>query len=68
MSAEKQKEKILKELEKVYPCDLSTLEVAKATKTSKLTAEKYLKILEASNDIEISRKIGRVFLYRMKKK
>lgn len=66
--AERQKRKILRELEKVYPCDLSTLEVARMANISKLTADKYLKILEASGEIEVSRKIGRVFLYRVKKR
>lgn len=68
MSSEEIKQRILKELEKVYPCDLSTLEVAKAIRISKLTADKYLKILEASKEIEVSRKIGRIFMYRRKKK
>ena len=64
---EELKRRILEALEKVYPCDLSIGEVARAVGVSDLTASKYLGILEAEGRIEVSRRIGRAVLYRVKR-
>jgi DNA-binding transcriptional ArsR family regulator len=66
--SEEKKVKILKELEKVYPCDLSIGEIAQKTQMSDPTASLYVKVLEAEGKIEISRKVGRAIFYRLKKK
>lgn len=60
------KEKILKELKNVYPCDLSLGEIAKKIGVSDITASKYVSVLQAEGKIEISRKIGNAVLYRIK--
>ena len=65
---ENTKEKIRKELEKAHPTDLSIGEVAKKTGFSRPTVSTYLKVLEAEGKIEVSRKVGRAVLYRLKKK
>lgn len=67
MSEQMQKQKILKELEKVHPCDLSIGEVAKVTNMSDITASKYLSVLKAEGKVEISRKVGKAVFYRLKK-
>ena len=60
------KEKILKELERAYPGDLSIGEVARKAKVSRPTASTWLKVLEAEGKVEISRKIGAAVFYRLK--
>ena len=65
---ENKKQKIMKELERVYPTDLSIGEVAKKTGFSRTTVSAYLRILEAEGRIEVSRKVGRAVFYRLKKK
>ena len=62
------KNKILKELERTYPGDLSIHEVAKTTKLSRPTASTWLKVLEAEGKIEVSRKVGNAVFYKFKKK
>lgn len=62
------KVKILKEFEKIHPCDLSVGEVAKKIKVSDPTASTYLKILTAEGKVEVSRKVGNAVFYRLKKK
>jgi DNA-binding transcriptional ArsR family regulator len=61
------KEKILKELERAYPSDLSIGEVARRAKVSRPTASTWLKVLEAEGKAEISRKIGAAVFYKLKK-
>ncbi|MEM5867093.1 MAG: winged helix-turn-helix domain-containing protein [Candidatus Aenigmatarchaeota archaeon] len=61
------KEKILTELEKVFPCDLSIIEIAQRVGISDITASKYVSVLQAEGKIEISRRIGNAILYRLKK-
>ncbi|MFH8120025.1 MAG: winged helix-turn-helix domain-containing protein [Candidatus Aenigmatarchaeota archaeon] len=61
------KEKILKELEKVFPCDLSITEIAQKVGISDITASKYVNVLQAEGRIEVARKIGNAILYRLKK-
>lgn len=61
------KEKILKELEKVFPCDLSITEIAQKVGISDITASKYVNVLQAEGRIEVSRKIGNAVLYRIRK-
>ena len=65
---ENKKQKIMKELERVYPTDLSIGEVAKKTGFSRTTVSAYLRILEAEGRIEVSRKVGRAVFYRLKNK
>lgn len=65
---EDKKQKIFEELEKTHPTDLSIGEVAKKTGLSRTTVSTYLKVLEAEGKIELSRKVGRALLYRLKKK
>jgi len=62
------KEKIVKELEKVFPCDLSISEIAQKVGISDITASKYVSVLQAEGKIEVSRKIGNAVLFRLKKK
>jgi len=62
------KEKIMKELERCYPNDLSIGEVAERTKLSRPTASTWLKVLDAEGGAEISRRIGAAVFYRLKKK
>jgi DNA-binding transcriptional ArsR family regulator len=61
------KDKIVNELRKVYPCDLSVGEVAKKVRISDPTASTYLRILKAQGIVEVSRKVGNAVFYRMKK-
>lgn len=65
--SEEKKQKILKELERVYPCDLSVGEVAERVRMSDPTTSTYLKVLEAEGKIEVSRKVGNAIFYRLKK-
>jgi len=60
------KKRIMRELEKIHPRDLSIGEVAKRTRLSRTTASTYLKVLEAEGKIKISRKVGRATLYKKK--
>jgi len=61
------KEKIIKELEKVFPCDLSITEIAEKVGISDITASKYVSVLCAEGKVEISRRIGNAILFRIKK-
>jgi DNA-binding transcriptional ArsR family regulator len=65
---EDKKQRVLKELEKAHPSDLSIGEVAEKTKLSRTTVSMYLKVLEAEGKIEISRKVGRAIFYKLKRK
>jgi DNA-binding transcriptional ArsR family regulator len=67
LSEHVQKQKILDELEKVHPCDLSIGEVAKVADMSDITASKYLSVLKAEGKVEISRKVGKAVFFRLKK-
>jgi len=60
------KKRIIRELEKIHPRDLSIGEVAKKTRMSRTTASTYLKVLEAEGKIMISRKVGRAKFYKKK--
>lgn len=62
------KEKILKEFERIHPCDLSVGEVAKKIRVSDPTASTYLRVLTAEGVVEVSRKVGNAVFYRSKKK
>lgn len=64
---EEKKQRILKELKKVHPSDLSIGEVAKRTKMSRATVSTYLKVLKAEGKIKISRKVGRAIFYQLLK-
>lgn len=64
---EYQKQKILEQIKKAHPLDLSLKEIAKATQMSRITVSKYLGILKAEGKIEVARRIGNVVLYRIKK-
>lgn len=65
---EDKKQRVLAELEKVHPNDLSIGEVAKKTKLSRTTVSTYLKVLEAERKIDVSRKVGRAVFYKLKRK
>ena len=65
---DKVKVKILNELEKVHPCDLSVGEVAQKARISDPTASTYLRILMAEEKLEITRKVGNAVFYRIRKK
>jgi DNA-binding IclR family transcriptional regulator len=65
---ENKKLRVLKELEKVNPNDLSIGEVAKKTKLSRTTVSTYLKVLHAEGKIEVSREVGRAIFYRTRRK
>jgi len=60
-------QKIMKELEKAHPSDLSIGEVARKTGLSRTTVSTYLKVLEAEGKIKISRKVGRAVFYQLLK-
>jgi len=62
------KEKIIKELEKVFPCDLSITEIAEKVGISDITASKYVSVLQAEGKIEVSRKIGNAIMYKVRGK
>ena len=62
------KERVLEELRKVYPCDLTIKEVAQKAKISDITASKYLDVMAAAGEVEISRRIGRIPFFRLRKK
>ena len=62
------KEKVLKELERARPNDLSIGEVAERAKLSRPTASTWLKVLGAEGKAEVSRKIGAAVFYRLKKR
>jgi response regulator of citrate/malate metabolism len=64
--SEDTKKKILKTLQQAHPCDLCIKEVARKTKISAVTASTYLKVLVASNEVEVSRKFGKLAFYRLK--
>lgn len=64
---EKKKNKIVGELRRLYPCDLSIGEVSKRVHMSDPTVSTYLKVLEAERKIEISRKVGNAVFYRLNK-
>lgn len=60
------KDKIVGELKKIFPCDLSINEISRRIKLSSPTASTYLKVLEAEGNIEVSRKVGNAIFYRWK--
>lgn len=60
------KQRIMKELEKTRPNDLSIGEVARRTNLLRTTASTYLKILEAKDKIEILRKAVRAIFHKKK--
>jgi len=61
------KVKIMNELKRIHPCDLSAGEVAKRVKASDPTASTYLRILAAEGKVEVSRKVGNAVFYKFKK-
>jgi len=67
---EEQKRKILDALRKAAsrPGDLSLKEIAQITGMSRITAAKYIRELIGEGRIEVSREIGNVVLYRIKKR
>ena len=64
---EDKKRRILCELDKIYPLDLSIKEVSQHLGISSPTASTYLRILEAKGEIEVSRKVGNAVFYRKKR-
>ena len=62
------KDKVFDAVKKAYPLDLSIVEVARETKLNRVTASTWLRVLEAEGKIVVSRKVGPVILYRLKKK
>ena len=67
---EEQKKKILDALREAAsrPGDLSLKEIAQITGMSRITAAKYIRELIGEGRIEVSREIGNVVLYRIKKR
>ncbi|RLI19249.1 hypothetical protein DRO49_00870 [Candidatus Bathyarchaeota archaeon] len=67
---EEQKRKILDALREAAsrPGDLSLKEIAQITGMSRITAAKYIRELIGEGRIEVSREIGNVVLYRIKKR
>ena len=65
---EDKKQRVLRELEKSHPNDLSIGEVAGRTKLSRTTASTYLKVLVAEGKIDVSRKVGRAVFYKIRGK
>jgi DNA-binding Lrp family transcriptional regulator len=65
---EKKENRILTELEKIYPLDLSIKEVSQRVGLSEPTTSTYLKVLEAQGRIEFSRKVGNAVFYRIRKR
>lgn len=63
---EKKKTSIITELERIYPLDLSIKEVSQRVGLSEPTTSTYLKVLEAQQRIEVSRKVGNAVFYRSK--
>jgi response regulator of citrate/malate metabolism len=62
------KRRIINELRETYPCDLTIKEVAQRVKISDITAAKYLDVMAASGEVEVSRKIGKIPFFRLKRK
>ena len=65
--SEEKKRKIISELKKIYPCDLSIREVSQKVQLSDPTTSTYLKVLEAEGKVEVSRKVGNAIFYRLKR-
>lgn len=63
---EEKKKRIMTELNKIYPLDLSIKEVSQLVKLSEPTTSTYLRVLEAQQVIEVSRKVGNAIFYRSK--
>lgn len=61
------KANILDSLKNAHPQDLSIEEIARASRVSRETASKYIGILEAEGEVELSRAVGRAKMYRLKK-
>jgi len=57
------KEKILDFLKKYYPKDFSIKEVAIGTGYHRNTVSTYLKVLEAGEEVYITRNFGKINLY-----
>ena len=64
---EEKKKRIMTELNKIYPLDLSIKEVSRRVELSEPTTSTYLRVLEAQQAIEVSRKVGNAIFYRSKK-
>jgi len=62
--SEDKKRAILQELVKVYPIDLSIVEVSEKVGLTHYTTSMYLKILEAEKKIEPTRIVGKAKFYR----
>jgi predicted transcriptional regulator len=67
MSVEK-KTAILQEFERIYPIDLSIVEISQKVGLTHYTTSMYLKILEAEKKIEPTRIVGKAKFYRLNKK
>jgi DNA-binding IclR family transcriptional regulator len=64
-SEEETEQRILECLRKVYPCDLSTKEIAAAVGTDRNTLRGYLYGLKKAGLVCPTRKIGRAKLYAL---
>ncbi len=64
---EEKKGRIVDQLKRIYPCDLSISEISQKVKLSNPTASTYLKVLEAEGNIEVSREVGNAIFYRWKR-
>jgi len=65
--SEEIKQRILKILEEVYPCDLCIIEIARKVGMSRITVARYVGELKGEGKIEVSRKFGKMIFYKLKK-
>ena len=63
---EETKAKVLKVFEEAYPQDLSIAEVSRRAKFSEVTSATYVRILEAEEKVEFTRKVGRAKMFKLK--
>jgi len=66
--SEDKKASILQVFSRVYPVDLSIVEISERVGLTHYTTSMYLKILEAEKKIDPTRTVGRAKFYRLNKR
>jgi len=64
---EETKARVLKVFEEAYPLDLSIVEVSRRAQLSEVTAAMYVRILEAEDKVEFTRRVGRAKMFKLKR-
>ena len=65
--SEETKSKVLKVFEEAYPQDLSIVEASRRAGISDPTGAMYVRILEAEDKVEFTRKVGRAKMFKLKR-